>query len=391
MSTTKTIPAAPATTVPESVAGSSAPARRAMPVALFSIPLGLAGLGGAWSAAARLLGASEVPADIAYAASTVVYVVFTAVYVVGTVRHEGGGFHVHLRHPLFGPLTAYLPVIAILLVAHYAPDLGDATRWPCYAAVAALSINAAALLAHWLRAPLDPNTLHPGYFLPVVAGPFIASIGLASVGDRMAAVAVFGVGAYFWLLLGAISTGRLFFGSPLPQPFLPVLSILLSPPATASLAWFAVMGGQIDQVQAAVGAITLLTLLSQLFFLPDYLRLPFSSQHWVFTFPLAVLGNIGIRCRRVGVHRLAARRLGSSRGLHGRHPRDPRWHPPRLRTMALSPVDTPRALLRQPRPPRGHPAPPVIRPVIPRVRPGPLGAKVVRPATIHSPALSPSV
>ena len=100
---------------------------------------------------------------------------------------------------------------------------------------------------------------------------------------------------YYWLLLGAIVTGRLFFGSPLPQPFVPVLSILLSPPATASLAWFAVMGGEIDQLQAAVGGITLFTLVSQLFFLPDYLRLPFSSQHWVFTFPLAVLANIGIR------------------------------------------------------------------------------------------------
>ena len=291
MSTTSTTPATPEATVPDS----AAPVRRAMPVALFSIPLGLAGLGGAWAAAAQLLGASEVPADVAYAVATVVYVVFTTVYVVGTVRHERGGFHLHLRHPLFGPLTAYLPVIAILLVAHYAPDLGDAARWLCWAATSALAINAAALLARWLTAPLDQDALHPGYFLPLVAGPFVASIGLASVGDRMAAVAVFGVGVYYWLLLGAIITGRLFFGSPLPQPFIPVLSILLSPPAVASLAWFAVMGGQIDQLQAAVGGITLFTLLSQLFFLPAYLRLPFSSQHWVFTFPLAVLGNIGIR------------------------------------------------------------------------------------------------
>ena len=37
------------------------------------------------------------------------------------------------------------------------------------------------------------------------------------------------------------------------------------------------------------------TLLIQLFFVSDYLRLPFSSQHWVFTFPFAVLGNIGVR------------------------------------------------------------------------------------------------
>ncbi|GAA0928597.1 hypothetical protein GCM10009554_10270 [Kribbella koreensis] len=266
-----------------------------MPIALFSIPLGLAGLGGAWQAAAQLLGAPGLAADLAYAAATVVWLCFSVIYCVSALRHDLGRFHLDLRHPLFGPLTAYIPVIAILLIAHYAPDLGAAARWLTFAAVAALAINAAALVAHWLNAPLDADALHPGYFLPVVAGPFIAGIGLAAVAEMSVAVAVFGIGIYFWLLLGAVITGRLFFGSALPQPFKPVLSILLSPPATASLAWFAIKPGQLDQVQAAIGGITLFTLLIQLFFLPDYLRLPFSSQHWVFTFPLAVLGNLGVR------------------------------------------------------------------------------------------------
>ncbi len=273
----------------------------ALPIALFSIPLGLAGLGGAWVAAAHLLGALEAPAELAYAASAVVWMTFTGIYMAGAIRNDSGRFTVDLRHPLFGPLTAYIPVIAILLIAHYAPSLGQAARWMTYVAVAALAVNAAALVAHWLSAPLDEDALHPGYFLPVVAGPFIASIGLAAVHDRMAAVAVFGVGIYFWLLLGAVITSRLFFGTPLPQPFKPVLSILLSPPGTASLAWFAITGGGIDQLQAAIGAVTLFTLLIQLFFVADYLRLPFSSQHWVFTFPLAVLGNIGVRwCAGLG-------------------------------------------------------------------------------------------
>jgi tellurite resistance protein len=267
----------------------------ALPIAFFSIPLGLAGLGGVWEAAARHLGVTSAPADLAYAASAVVWATFTGMYVVGAIRQDSGGFRVDLRHPLFGPLTAYIPVIAILLIAHYAPSLGEAALWLICVAVVALAINAAALVAHWLSAPLEQDALHPGYFLPVVAGPFIASIGLAAVGSRSAAIAVFGVGTYFWLLLGAVITSRLFFGTPLPQPFKPVLSILLSPPGTASLAWFMIAEGEIDHLQGAIGGVTLFTLLVQLFFLPDYLRLPFSSQHWVFTFPLAVLGNVGVR------------------------------------------------------------------------------------------------
>jgi tellurite resistance protein len=221
-------------------------------------------------------------------------------YVLEAVWRNTDRFHIDLRHPLFGPLTAYIPVIVILLAAHYATYWPEVARWVVYVAVAALSVNAAALVAHWLGSPLEQDALHPGYFLPVVAGPFIASIGLAAVHDEFAAVAVFGVGLYFWLLLGAVITGRLLFGTPLPQPFKPVLSILLSPPGTASLAWFVITDGAIDTLQAAIAGVTLFTLLIQLFFLPDYMRLPFSTQHWVFSFPLAVLGNVAIRWTAAG-------------------------------------------------------------------------------------------
>jgi tellurite resistance protein len=266
----------------------------ALPISLFSIPLGLAGLGGAWTAAAQLLGAPAWPASVAFGASTLVFAAFTFSYLAGTFR-PGAGFHIDLRHPLLGPLTAYLPVIAILLIAHYATDLGRAAPWLIWIAVASLALNAAALFAHWLKHPLDQDAMHPGYFLPVTAGAFLAAIGFVSVNQHGAAVAAFGIGVFFWLLLGAVITSRLFFGSELPLPFKPVLSILLSPPGTASVAWFAITGGVIDDLQAALGGVTLFMLLVQLFFVRDYLRLPFSTQYWVFTFPIAVLGNIGVR------------------------------------------------------------------------------------------------
>lgn len=266
----------------------------ALPISLFSIPLGLAGLGGAWTAAHQLLGAPGWPSELAFGAATLVFAAFTLTYVAGTFR-PGAGFRIDLRHPLLGPLTAYLPVIAILLVAHYSAVLGALTPWLIWLAVLSLALNAAALFAHWLKHPLDQNAMHPGYFLPVTAGAFIAAIGFVSVDQHGPAVAVFGVGVFFWLLLGAVITSRLFFGSELPLPFKPVLSILLSPPGTASVAWFAITHGAIDDVQVALGGVTLFMLLVQLFFVRDYLRLPFSTQYWVFTFPIAVLGNIGIR------------------------------------------------------------------------------------------------
>ncbi len=81
----------------------------------------------------------------------------------------------------------------------------------------------------------------------------------------------------------------------------PVLSILLSPPGTASPAWFAITNGEIDHLQAAVGGVTFFTLLVQLFFVPAYLRLPFSSA-------------------ALGLH-LPARGGGRHRGPLGSRPR----------------------------------------------------------------------
>ncbi|GAA3483088.1 hypothetical protein GCM10018966_076200 [Streptomyces yanii] len=46
---------------------SASPPRTALPLNHFGILLGLAGLGGAWSAAQQYLGASDVPAGILYA------------------------------------------------------------------------------------------------------------------------------------------------------------------------------------------------------------------------------------------------------------------------------------------------------------------------------------
>jgi tellurite resistance protein len=267
----------------------------ALPISLFSIPLGLAGLGGGWTAAAQLLGAPAWPASVAFGAATLVFAAFTLTYLARTFSPGTGGFHIDLRHPLLGPLTAYLPVIAILLIAHYAPALGPVAPWLIWLAVLGLALNAAALFAHWLKHPMDSDAMHPGYFLPVTAGAFLAAIGFVSVGRHGEAVAVFGIGVFFWLLLGAVITSRLFFGSELPLPFKPVLSILLSPPGTASVAWFAITHGAVDDLQAALGGVTLFMLLVQLFFVRDYLRLPFSTQYWVFTFPIAVLGNIGVR------------------------------------------------------------------------------------------------
>ena len=58
-----------------------------LPITLFSIPLGLAGLGAAWAAAADVLGPVTSPT----VAAALLWGAFLVVYVVGTVRHKSPG------------------------------------------------------------------------------------------------------------------------------------------------------------------------------------------------------------------------------------------------------------------------------------------------------------
>lgn len=269
--------------------------RLSIPVGHFSIPLGLAGLGGAWAVAAEDLGVSSAPAEAAFAVATIVWTVFTLLYVTRTLTSPDTSFTAELRHPLAGPLTAYPPIVAILLAAHYQPWLGAAAAVLVTVAIAALALNIAQLIARWLTQPLDHDALHPGYFLPLTAGPSIAAIGLSSIGMHQVAVAAFGVGIVFWFLFGAVIMGRLMVGGPLPSPFIPVLSVLVSPPLTAGVAWFAIQDGRIDAIQQVLGGVSTILLLVQILLIPRYLRVPFSIQHWAFTFPLAVTGNIVVR------------------------------------------------------------------------------------------------
>jgi tellurite resistance protein len=200
-----------------------------------------------------------------------------------------------LRHPRQGPFAAYIPVIGILLTVHYEELAPTAMRSLMLIFVIALALVAAALLRHWIIGDVPFSALHPGYLLPVVAGPFLASIGLTSAGLTTAAWAAFGVGAFFWVAIGTLILSRLITGAPLPVKSQPSVSILMSPPAAAGLAWIIARGSESGLVfDSIIGVLVLMGLL-QLFMLRDYVRAPFSLSYWALTFPVCAGANLAIR------------------------------------------------------------------------------------------------
>ena len=270
--------------------------QRELPLEIFGIALGLTGLGGAWAAASQLLNAPHWPEEVLYAIGAVSWISFTGVYLAQSIRRSGK-LRADMEHPVSGPFIAFIPIVALLLAQHYAQYAPTVGRAAVVVFVALLALIAARLTAHWMSGePQGAAILHGGYFLPVVAGPFIASIGLISVGLREPGVYAFGAGLFFWFTLGAAVMYAHIAGDR-TDSLVPALSAYLASTASAAIAWLLAHPGPgpLDTSQSLLTGVFFIMLLVQLALVGSYRRTASGMQYWVFTFPVASSSNYLIR------------------------------------------------------------------------------------------------
>jgi tellurite resistance protein len=268
--------------------------KQRLPLTLFGMPLGMAGLGGAWSAAATAIHAPTWPAEIFYGASDALWLAFVIGYLRGGIRTRGA-FGDDLRHPFSGPFASVIPLVAVLLSAHYTAYSFTIFAWTCGAAIVALAVVVAQLIAHWLSGAVDLHAIHPGYYIPAVAGPFIASIGLSVLGQPSLAIAAIGAGLFFWVAMTAIVTVRMLIGERLPDAVRPAMTAFVAGTSTANLAWIVAHPGRVDQAQELMTGVLVLMLLVQGALIGEYRTLTFTGGWWIFTFPLASTTNYAVR------------------------------------------------------------------------------------------------
>jgi tellurite resistance protein len=281
-------------TTPASPAADPAPSSGIHPLNLFAIPLGLAGLGGAWSAAQTALGAPSWPEEFLFTASTLLWLVLSVLYCYRRIR-SAGSFRDDLKHPAAGPSASFIPLVGILISVHYSEYLPAIGMWACLAFITALAIVATDLLVHWVTGGVTMQSIHPGYFLPLVAGAFVSSIGFSSMHAYQPALASFGVGVFFWLVIGTVVTIRLMTAGALPTQLIPALAAYLAAPGTACIAWTILHPGSPGAVQLGLTGVLVMMLLMQIVLIGRYRRLPFSLVFWVFTFPASTTANYGVR------------------------------------------------------------------------------------------------
>ena len=158
-----------------------------------------------------------------------------------------------LRDPVLSPFVSSSALTAVLLAAALAQDAPAAGRVLVIVFLAVTIAIGGWLTGQWMTGGIDPDSVHPGYFLPTAAGGLIGANAAAQVHLHALAEASFGIGVICWIMLGSVILNRLFTRPALPSALVPTMAIELGIPAVAGLAYFAVAGRTVSFVACVLG------------------------------------------------------------------------------------------------------------------------------------------
>jgi tellurite resistance protein len=254
-----------------------------VPPNLFAIVLGIAGLAQAWHAAVPLLGTPQAIPDALSILDAVLWLVLVGAYLVQGPRI----IMADLRDPAASPFVSASIITAMLLSATLARDAFTAGRVLVIVCLAVTIAIGGWLTGQWMTGGVEPDSVHPGYFLPTAAGGLIGASAAAQVHLHALAEASFGIGIISWVLLGSTILNRLFSRPALPSALVPTMAIELGIPAVAGSAYFALAGQTVSFVACVLGGYAVLMALVQVRLIPIYCRLSFTPGAWSFTFSYA--------------------------------------------------------------------------------------------------------
>ena len=266
-----------------------------VPLNFFAMPFGIAGLAEVWLTASQHGRAPVAVANTLAALAALLWLGIVLAYGRYALA-EKGALRRDLQDLTAGPFAALILITPMMLsyesLAPYAHTAGKVVIDVFLVLVLLLG---GWFTGQWIYGPLDVDRLHPGYFLPTVAGGLIASASATSVGQVRLGQIMLGLGLVCWLILGSMILARLVFRPPLPPALQPTLAIEVAPPAVASLAWFTLYGGRPGLVTAALAGYGLLMVLAQIRLLPMFLRLSFAPSFWAFTFSWAAVAAVAVQ------------------------------------------------------------------------------------------------
>ncbi len=261
---------------------------RVLPASFFGIILGLAGLGNAWRAAARLWALPRGIGESILGAAALCWAVQVIYYIAKWTTHPDEA-RAELKHPVLCCFIGLAPVSTALVglaVAPYSLLSAQVLFWVGALGQLAFSLFRTGQLWQGGR---DPNTTTPVLYLPSVAGSFVSSIVASALGYSSVASLFFGAGLFSWVAIESVILNRLYIYDTLARPLRPTLGIQLAPPVVGCLAYLGLTSGKPDlfaQMLLGYGLLQAFLLVR----LEGWLReQPFGASYWAYTFGATAL------------------------------------------------------------------------------------------------------
>lgn len=204
-----------------------------LPASLFSIVLGLSGLGQAWRVATPLWRLPAITGEIILACATFVWFGLLVAYIGHTIKNPTRAAS-EFRHPIAGGTPALLG-ISTLLISQAVLPWSRSAAWGI--ALAGLAWHLLFSLWHtgelWQGRRVPADTA-PTLYLPTVAGNFTGASALAALGGQGWAWLFLGAGVFSWLAMEPLIIQRLWHGGSLPVAQRASIGIQFAPPVVCA-------------------------------------------------------------------------------------------------------------------------------------------------------------
>lgn len=263
------------------------------PVALFSIVMGLSGLGLAWRKANEIFGWSGLVGETIVGGALLCFIVIIILYAFKLCLFKDIVVNEFL-HPV---LVNFFPTITISLLLISAAILPydsvfSENIW-LVSAVAHLGLSII-IINRWITHNFEIKASNPSWFIPVVGNMAVPLAG-AQLGYVEVSWFFFCIGLVFWVILFTIMMYRIIFHDQLPEKFLPTLFILMAPPGIGFNVYLLLNGGELDLLARLLfftGFFIFILLFSMVRL---FIRIPFSVSWWAYTFPSAAMAIAALR------------------------------------------------------------------------------------------------
>ncbi|HHO70103.1 MAG TPA: C4-dicarboxylate ABC transporter [Halothiobacillus sp.] len=257
-----------------------------MPVSLFAVVMGLAGLALAVRQGEQLWEIAQVLSTVLLVVSIGIYIAIAVAYSLKFLRYRESvtwEFNHPIRLSFFPAISIGLILIAILLVPISAP----LAKGVLIVGATIQLVFTLVILSAWIHQDRFQIThSNPAWFIPIV-GNILVPVGGAPLGLIEVSWFFFSIGLVFWIVLLAILMNRYFFHSPMPSKLLPTLFILIAPPAVGFISWVNLHGGLIDDTARILYYFGLFITLMLFFQIRRFTTIPFGLPWWAYSFPLA--------------------------------------------------------------------------------------------------------